>query len=110
MTTTIDPSIFKAYDVRGLTPGQLDGEIARRIGCAFIEYLGAKRIAVGRDMRTSSPDIAAGVDNHRIQVAPYGGAAGCGLIECSRCVAGTSKTPSPPWRPRPESARFQFFA
>ncbi len=60
MTTTIDPTIFKAYDVRGLTPGQLDGEIARRIGCAFIEYLGAKRIAVGRDMRTSSPEIAAG--------------------------------------------------
>jgi phosphomannomutase len=58
--TSIDPTIFKAYDVRGITPGQLDGEIARRIGCAFVEYLGAKRIAVGRDMRTSSPDIAAG--------------------------------------------------
>jgi phosphomannomutase len=57
---TIDPSIFKAYDVRGLYPGQLHGEIARRIGCAFVEYLGAKRIAVGRDMRTSSPEIADG--------------------------------------------------
>jgi phosphomannomutase len=58
--TTIDPSIFKAYDVRGLSPSQLDGEVARRIGCAFVEYLGSKRIAVGRDMRTSSPEIAAG--------------------------------------------------
>jgi len=55
----IDPSIFKAYDIRGIYPGQLHGEIARRIGCAFIEYLGARRIAVGRDMRTSSPEIAA---------------------------------------------------
>ena len=57
---TIEPSIFKAYDVRGLAPGQIDGEIARRIGRAFIDYLGAKKIAVGRDVRQSSPEIAAG--------------------------------------------------
>lgn len=56
----IDPAIFKAYDVRGIYPGQIHGEIARRIGCAFIEYMGAKRIAVGHDMRASSPEIAAG--------------------------------------------------
>ena len=56
----IDPTIFKAYDVRGLSPGQLDGEVARRIGRAFVDYLGAHRIAVGRDARTSSPEIAAG--------------------------------------------------
>jgi len=60
MSQTLDPGIFKAYDVRGLYPSQLTGEIARRIGCAFVEYLGAKRIAVGRDVRTSSPEIAAG--------------------------------------------------
>jgi phosphomannomutase len=56
----IDPSIFKAYDIRGLYPGQIDGEVARRIGRAFIDYLGARRIAVGHDMRESSPEIAAG--------------------------------------------------
>jgi phosphomannomutase len=56
----IDPAIFKAYDVRGLAPGQLDGEVARRIGRAFVDYLGARRIAVGRDARVSSPEIAAG--------------------------------------------------
>lgn len=60
MTTAIDLSIFKAYDVRGLYPSQLHGELARRIGCAFVSYLGAKRIAVGRDVRISSPEIAAG--------------------------------------------------
>ena len=60
MSDTLDPGIFKAYDVRGLYPSQLTGEIARRIGCAFVQYLGAKRIAVGRDVRTSSPEIAAG--------------------------------------------------
>ena len=55
----IDASIFKAYDIRGLYPTQLDGEVARRIGRAFVDYLGAKRIAVGRDARLSSPEIAA---------------------------------------------------
>jgi phosphomannomutase len=56
----VDPSIFKAYDVRGIHPTQLDGGVARRIGRAFVDYLGARRIAVGRDVRLSSPEIAAG--------------------------------------------------
>jgi phosphomannomutase len=55
---SMDASIFKAYDVRGLYPSQLDAEIGRRIGRAFVDYLGAKRIAVGRDARLSSPEIA----------------------------------------------------
>jgi phosphomannomutase len=54
-----DASIFKAYDVRGLYPSQLDAETARRIGRAFVDYLGAKRIVVGRDARSSSPELAA---------------------------------------------------
>ena len=54
----IEPGIFKAYDIRGIHPTQLDGEVARRIGRAFVDYLGARRIAVGRDVRTSSPEIA----------------------------------------------------
>jgi len=53
-------SIFKAYDIRGLSPSQIDGEVARRVGRAFIDYLGARRIAVGHDMRASSPEIAEG--------------------------------------------------
>jgi phosphomannomutase len=56
----IDASIFKAYDVRGIHPTQLDGEVARRVGRAFVHYLGARRIAVGRDVRVSSPEIAGG--------------------------------------------------
>jgi phosphomannomutase len=58
-TTQIEPGIFKAYDIRGITPHQLDPEVARRIGRAFVDYLGVKRIAVGRDARLSSPDLAA---------------------------------------------------
>ncbi|HSD65813.1 MAG TPA: phosphomannomutase/phosphoglucomutase, partial [Vicinamibacteria bacterium] len=57
--TPIDAGIFKAYDVRGLYPSQLDAEIARRVGRAFVDYLGARRISVGRDCRLSSPELAA---------------------------------------------------
>src|SRR5262245_10249453 len=56
--TKIDTGIFKAYDIRGIYPSQLDGEVARRVGRAFVDYLGARRIAVGRDVRVSSPEIA----------------------------------------------------
>jgi phosphomannomutase len=54
----IDPGIFKAYDIRGIYPDQLHAEAARRIGRAFVDYLGARRIAVGRDVRLSSPELA----------------------------------------------------
>ena len=63
----IDPSIFKAYDIRGHLSTQIDGEVARRVGCAFIDYLGARRIALGRDVRASSPEIAAGFIARRPQ-------------------------------------------
>src|SRR5688500_1954688 len=60
-TKTIAPAIFKAYDVRAVYPTQIDGEVARRVGRAFVEYLGGSpRIAVGRDVRLSSPEIAGG--------------------------------------------------
>ena len=56
---TIDPSVFKAYDVRGVYPGEIDEEGAERVGAAFIAVTGAKRIAVGHDVRLSSPSMAA---------------------------------------------------
>src|SRR5258708_25644438 len=55
----INPHIFKAYDVRGLYPQELNEEAAHLIGRGFVAYLGAKRIAVSRDMRLSSPSLAA---------------------------------------------------
>jgi phosphomannomutase len=55
----IDASVFKAYDIRGLYPTQLDAELCRRIGRAFVDYLGAREISVGRDCRLSSPELAA---------------------------------------------------
>ena len=58
-SSTPDLTIFKAYDVRGLYPEQVHEEIATQIGRAFVAYLGATRIAVSRDMRLSSPSLAA---------------------------------------------------
>src|SRR6266571_1881136 len=56
---TVDPSIFKAYDVRGIYGENLNEEVAYRIGRAAAQYLNVSEIAVGRDMRLSSPQIAA---------------------------------------------------
>jgi hypothetical protein len=55
----VEASIFKAYDIRGLYPSQLTAEVARRVGRAFVDYLGAKRIVVGHDARLSSPELSA---------------------------------------------------
>jgi len=49
---------FKAYDVRGQIPGQLDEDIAYRIGNATAAFLGASKVVIGRDMRLSSADLA----------------------------------------------------
>ena len=57
----LDPAVFKAYDVRGLYPSQLDEDGAYRIGRAYVEHFEPKTIAVGRDMRLSAPSMARAV-------------------------------------------------
>jgi phosphomannomutase len=52
-------AIFKAYDVRGLYPDQLDDDIARRVGNAFVAFTQPAVVLVGRDMRPSSEPLAA---------------------------------------------------
>ena len=54
----VDPSIFKAYDIRGVYPDELDEDIAYKVGQAFVAFLGADQVAVGRDMRLSGPALA----------------------------------------------------
>jgi phosphomannomutase len=49
---------FKAYDIRGQIPNELNSDIAYRIGNATIEFLDAKRIVLGRDIRLSSEELA----------------------------------------------------
>jgi phosphomannomutase len=55
----LDPKVFKAYDVRGLYPTELDEEGAYRIARAYVEQFEPRSIAVGRDMRLSAPVMAA---------------------------------------------------
>ena len=58
MNTAFDPTIFSAYDVRGIYGENLTGEVAYCIGRAAALYLNAPEIAVGRDMRLSSPQLS----------------------------------------------------
>jgi phosphomannomutase len=52
-------AIFKAYDVRGVYPDEIDEALARKIGNAFAHFTGAHHVIVGRDMRPSSEPLAA---------------------------------------------------
>jgi phosphomannomutase len=58
----LDPAnigaVFKAYDVRGTVPDQIDTALAYATGNAFVRVVGAERVVVGYDMRPSSPDLA----------------------------------------------------
>src|SRR4030081_1964471 len=64
---TIDPGIFKAYDVRGLYPDQINADVAEPLGRGFVRVLsgmagkapGELRIGLGRDMRPAAPELAA---------------------------------------------------
>jgi phosphomannomutase len=72
----INRDIFKAYDVRGLYPGEINEEVATLIGRGLAAYLRVPAIAVSRDMRLSSPALAAafidGVRTQGTDVIDYG--------------------------------------
>ncbi len=73
-------ALVKAYDVRGVVPDQLDEPIARALGAAFVDVVGAGRIVTAHDMRDSGPGLAAAfADGAR--------ARGAGVVE-----AGLSST------------------
>jgi phosphomannomutase len=57
----LEPKVFKAYDVRGIYPAELDEAGAYAIGRAFVEQFEPKRVAIGHDMRVSSPAMAEAV-------------------------------------------------
>ncbi|MEM7517848.1 MAG: phosphomannomutase/phosphoglucomutase, partial [Planctomycetota bacterium] len=77
--------VFKAYDIRGLVPSEMNADLAKRIGSAFARLLDAKKILVGQDMRTHSPEIAGAlIDGVRD--------AGCDVISI-----GLASTPMTYW-------------
>jgi phosphomannomutase len=59
MRGVLDPSVFKAYDVRGIHPTELDEDGAYRIGRGYVEEFEPRTVAIGRDTRLSSPSMAA---------------------------------------------------
>src|SRR6476469_3099901 len=76
MPLSLNPGIFKAYDIRGVYPDEINEDAARAIGAAFVAYLRAREIAVGRDMRLSSPALTAafidGAASQGANVVDYG--------------------------------------
>lgn len=67
---------FKAYDIRGKVPSELDAELAYNIGVAFAKYVDAEKIVVGRDVRKSSDALfdalARGLNNSGVDVIDLG--------------------------------------
>ena len=99
-------AIFKAYDVRGLVPGQLDDEAARRIGVGFAEFAGGSAIVVGIDCRLSSPRLSealiAGITGRGVDVIHIGPIStdalyyACGSLDLPGVVITASHNP-PEW-------------
>ncbi len=90
-----DPAaVFKAYDIRGRTDlGELDPPLAEAVGGAFVLLTGASQIAVGRDCRRSSPDlaeaIAAGITGQGADVLDVGEVP----TDCIYYVSGSRSIP-----------------
>ena len=70
--------IFKAYDIRGIYPDQLDERLAARIGAATVQVLGARQLLIGRDMRQSGPAVRAAMVEAIL-------ARGCDVIDIGEC-------------------------
>jgi phosphomannomutase/phosphomannomutase/phosphoglucomutase len=69
---------FKAYDIRGKVPDELNEELAYRIGRAYVELLGAKTVVIGRDIRLSSVALAAALTRGITD-------AGCNVVDIGLC-------------------------
>ena len=86
--------VFKAYDVRGIVPDQLDAAMCHAIGRAMARFAGAPEVLVCRDMRESGVELAAafsdGVRSEGVNVTDLGMAStdflyfASGHLECAR--------------------------
>ncbi len=72
----IDQTIFKAYDIRGIYPGQINEEVAYKIGQAYAKFINPKTVALGRDVRLSGPKLweaaKQGLIDHGVNVVDIG--------------------------------------
>lgn len=74
--SNIDTSIFKAYDIRGTYPDQVNEDLYYKIGQAYAKFIGPKTVVVGRDVRTSGPalfqSLTQGLMDHGVNVVDIG--------------------------------------
>jgi len=72
----IDPTIFKAYDIRGTYPEQIDEDICYRIARAYVAFMKCRRVVVGKDMRESGDSLVAatiqGITDQGADAVPIG--------------------------------------
>lgn len=97
-------AIFKAYDIRGTVPDQLDDDLARRIGAAFARFAAAGRIVLARDMRESGVELsgafAEGVMSQCVDVIDIGLAStdllyfAAGNLDCPGAMFTASHNPA----------------
>lgn len=86
-------NIFKAYDIRGVYPTELNESVCRKIGNAFVAFTGADRVLVGWDMRVSSPSLATAF----VEGATLAGAdvVELGLVSTDACWFASGKEDAP---------------
>lgn len=70
MYPPIQTRCFKAYDIRGQVPADLNEDIAYRIGRALVAELGGRSYVVGRDMRLESPTLSQALMRALLKAAP----------------------------------------
>ncbi len=71
-------SSFKAYDIRGKVPSELNNELAYKVGRAFAKFLNAEKVVIGRDVRKSSPELSQSLTKGLND-------AGCSVIDLGLC-------------------------
>ncbi|MEN8192096.1 MAG: phosphomannomutase [Bacteroidota bacterium] len=69
---------FKAYDIRGKVPSELNNDIAYKVGRTFVKLNNAKKVIIGRDVRTSSPELSEALANGLTD-------AGCDVVDLGLC-------------------------
>src|SRR6266480_4438987 len=85
--------IFKAYDIRGIVPDELDEEVAEAVGAAFARLTGASCLVTAHDMRTSSPSLAEAFGRGRARRARMSSRPGSVPPTCSTTPAAASASP-----------------
>ena len=69
---------FKAYDIRGKGPSELNTDLAYKVGKAFVKLEDAKKVVIGRDVRKSSPELAEALSKGLTD-------AGCDVVDLELC-------------------------